>query len=42
MKEPVVFTSRFRDSFSEGAIYPSRAIAAIGLLVVLSVFLSYI
>lgn len=42
MKEPAVFANRFRDSFSEGVIYPGRALAAIGVLLVLSVLLSYI
>lgn len=34
--------SHFQDSFSEGVIYPGRAIAALGVLVVLTVLLSSI
>ena len=35
-----MFTSHLRDNFSEGIIYPGRAIAALGLLMVLTVLLS--
>jgi hypothetical protein len=37
-----MFGTRFQDSFSEGVIYPGRALAALGLLVVLTALLSYI
>lgn len=35
-----MFASRFQDSFSEGVIYPGRAIAALGLLITLAALLS--
>ncbi len=37
-----MFAAHLQDSFSEGVIYPGRAIVALGLLVVLSALLSYI
>jgi hypothetical protein len=39
-KESAMFAHHTQDSFSEGLIYPGRALAAICLLVVLSVLLS--
>lgn len=37
-----MFRSHLQDSFSEGVIYPGRALAAFGVLVVLTSLLSYI
>jgi hypothetical protein len=37
-----MFSMSFKDSFSEGVIYPGRAIMALGLIVALTALLSYI
>lgn len=37
-----MFGIRFQDSFSEGVIYPGRALAVLGLFVALTALLSYI
>ncbi len=37
-----MYATHTEDSFSEGTIYPGRAIAVIGLLLVVAALLSYI
>ena len=37
-----MFSMSFKDSLSEGVIYPGRALAALGLFVGLTALLSYI